>query len=350
MRGRRFELRLRLGHRRLIPAGAGQTQQVAGLPLNTRAHPRRCGADERSASNCANARGSSPQVRGRRRSCLQVRLGEGLIPAGAGQTARSRKWSRHPRAHPRRCGADRERVSGLMICMGSSPQVRGRPRSARSGRGGGGLIPAGAGQTHFRPGRRRRNRAHPRRCGADRANVRRGRHHRGSSPQVRGRLIQRPHHLQRRGLIPAGAGQTRGRVFTPRIVGAHPRRCGADMRSRALRQPARGSSPQVRGRPEPRGDGPVAPGLIPAGAGQTRWVITSPPWWRAHPRRCGADAACSPRRLVDGGSSPQVRGRLMGMVRGQLTTRLIPAGAGQTGSCRFRSVPVGAHPRRCGAD
>ena len=53
--------------------------------------------------------------------------GTGLIPAGAGQTASDTSPSAAMRAHPRRCGADKNFVPFVPKSLGSSPQVRGRP-------------------------------------------------------------------------------------------------------------------------------------------------------------------------------------------------------------------------------
>ena len=194
--------------------------------------------------------------------------------------------------------------------MGSSPQVRGR----RSHRYGGGR-PVGA---------------HPRRCGAD------------SSTHIVT--------WDEYGLIPAGAGQTRTLIPPPIRGGAHPRRCGADRVPYRKFSNELGSSPQVRGRrPANRARRP-APGLIPAGAGQTASSSINMTAWRAHPRRCGADSSKATMRSGAGGSSPQVRGRQEPDPRPRHPHGLIPAGAGQTESRRGDRVPARAHPRRCGAD
>ena len=55
---------------------------------------------------------------------------------------------------------------------------------------------------------------------------------------------------------------------------AHPRRCGADVVGCGLVFPAGGSSPQVRGRRVGVDGGDVCPGLIPAGAGQTCLAVS----------------------------------------------------------------------------
>ena len=153
-----------------------------------RAHPRGCGADPSSVHGLKLMPGSSPRVRGRRRtSPCEYRAG-GLIPAGAGQTLVAHSRARRSRAHPRGCGADafcRERDA---CCPGSSPRVRGRLR--------------------FIGVRFKGVRAHPRGCGADIRGRLSMRLQSGSSPRVRGRRQLRSKDVALEGLIPAGAGQT----------------------------------------------------------------------------------------------------------------------------------------------
>ena len=193
----------------LIPAGAGQTEfyEVGG-----------------------GDHGSSPRVRGRR----------SLTLAG---------W-RLSRAHPRGCGADRLVVNGKTSPPGSSPRVRGRRSEGRPYQPLTGLIPAGAGQTGRRPVQYVLEGAHPRGCGADRFKG------------VRFIPLFR--------LIPAGAGQTVLVPVTFLVAWAHPRGCGADRIQVAGRASSAGSSPRVRGRRGSRLTATGLPGLIPAGAGQTR--------------------------------------------------------------------------------
>ena len=151
----------------LIPASAGQTKTTTAETPPPQAHPRECGADQ-SPSRCRLARrGSSPRVRGRR-CCPRFRMGRsGLIPASAGQTGVS-MWARiAARAHPRECGADTIFTTTGDDALGSSPRVRGRPsrgdRNQRQPR----LIPASAGQTARTTFKFPAGRAHPRECGAD---------------------------------------------------------------------------------------------------------------------------------------------------------------------------------------
>ena len=151
-------------------------------------------------------------------------------------------------------------------------------------------------------------RAHPRRCGDHTISARFMRLDWGSSPQVRG-----PRHawykmVERRRLIPAGAGTTRGTDSAWLSCGAHPRRCGDHDHHAPSISSVAGSSPQVRGPPVWLGGLADLRGLIPAGAGTT--LLLSPPRYQrtAHPRRCGDHWLNPPYLQQATGSSPQVRG------------------------------------------
>ena len=212
--------------------------------------------------------------------------------------------------------------------QGSSPRVRGRQSTRRCLYDRRGLIPAGAGQTSPRPRLR---------CLAT-----------GSSPRVRGRPVGGGDCAGRCGLIPAGAGQTSDAHAAHAPTRAHPRGCGAD-RSRHLDSSFQaGSSPRVRGRRE-NGEQPISlHGLIPAGAGQTKEPYPGAYQRQAHPRGCGADILNWLFDHNDKGSSPRVRGRLPRGARPLQGLGLIPAGAGQTfgektiGHSAHWLIPAGA--------
>ena len=167
VRGGRFVIRDDCFTRGLIPASAGRTSESLCCWGVWWAHPRECGADWPTIRGLYRGRGSSPRVRGGPCSALSEISSIGLIPASAGRTtrrstARAVKW-----AHPRECGADHPCRCPGDDDMGSSPRVRGGRRSALMRFITMGLIPASAGRTshtyHLLSGAG----AHPRECGAD---------------------------------------------------------------------------------------------------------------------------------------------------------------------------------------
>ena len=253
----------------LIPAGAGQTGLSPHFLRSNGAHPRWRGADVGLVSWPAVMQGSSPLARGRPGQRVLRAVGEGLIPAGAGQTGSATRQSPARSAHPRWRGADWRLLRRSLRWTGSSPLARGRRFFSFHQRVGARLIPAGAGQTEFQTIKYVPPAAHPRWRGADWESERFMSSGLGSSPLARGRLVRLWDGDWRFGLIPAGAGQTVGRCRCRSSRAAHPRWRGADSSAPSPTARVAGSSPLARGRPRPVVPRVARPGLIPAGAGQT---------------------------------------------------------------------------------
>ena len=108
----------------------------------------------------------------------------------------------------------------------------------------------------------------------------------------------------------------------------HPRRCGAFFESSDKRLMEWGSSPQVRGIFGIAGHGMAGMGIIPAGAGHFGCVPTRDSFSRDHPRRCGAFEMFYLKHDDLPGSSPQVRGICYQRLNPRKVVGIIPAGAG----------------------
>ena len=156
----------------------------------------------------------------------------------------------------------------------------------------------------------------------------------GSSPRVRGKLPNRVHPTDLKGLIPAHAGKTYGCRTRGRRLRAHPRACGENFEATRREVAEKGSSPRMRGKQSRRGPRNRIRGLIPAHAGKTFSLLGTSPRLRAHPRACGENFEATRREVAEKGSSPRMRGKQM--VRGYKYSkvRLIPAHAGKTRSFR----------------
>ena len=192
----------------IIPAGAGLTPCSGRCWTGRWDHPRGCGAHFCHAGANAGGKGSSPRVRGSRLALAAALDHRGIIPAGAGLTNFSPTRSRGPWDHPRGCGAHLGIVSGLLGFEGSSPRVRGSHQCYRYKKHGDGIIPAGAGLTKGLRAVFRKFRDHPRGCGAHYGERGYRKSGAGSSPRVRGShriVLNCDSHL---GIIPAGAGLT----------------------------------------------------------------------------------------------------------------------------------------------
>ena len=193
-----------------------------------------------------------------------------------------------------------------------------------------GLIPAHAGKTEKLNSSAGTNRAHPRACGENFTEDTSYLEILGSSPRMRGKLSAAAKPPSPPGLIPAHAGKTAAAWFRNSGQPAHPRACGENLRASLRTTQDLGSSPRMRGKPPLTRERPREAGLIPAHAGKTidRWNN-----WkraRAHPRACGENNR--PRRLWTRlmGSSPRMRGKLLGACGVINENGLIPAHAGKT--------------------
>ena len=192
------------------------------------------------------------------------------------------------------------------------------------------LIPACAGKTWSMTTSGAGNRAHPRVCGENGSSQLRALAGRGSSPRVRGKLSAKSSRSLCLGLIPACAGKTPGRRCASRARRAHPRVCGENSPIGGRLSLLRGSSPRVRGKLTVSPKKLDRPGLIPACAGKTPYLLQRTCQRRAHPRVCGENGDCPAAAVVAAGSSPRVRGKPGHMRINKKTLGLIPACAGKT--------------------
>ena len=171
---------------------------------------------------------------------------------------------------------------------------------------------------------------------------------RGSSPLARGTPSVSSRAGSLSGLIPARAGNTRS--VGPGGGGgrAHPRSRGEHCMKRCGLSGSVGSSPLARGTLVEKGVPTSRQGLIPARAGNTRYVSSREFRCRAHPRSRGEHR---PRRYPPGlseGSSPLARGTQISKTVVSIVIGLIPARAGNTKVVKGRAPGAWAHPRSRG--
>ena len=173
----------------------------------------------------------------------------------------------------------------------------------------------------------------------------------GSSPHVRGALLNRCSALRAIGIIPACAGSTKWPIpytktvsgSSPHVRGAlkesgspglgqwdHPRMCGEHHKTPAPLVCNQGSSPHVRGAPFVGMKKPPSSGIIPACAGSTSLSPCRTLPRRDHPRMCGEHTAANMDANKNAGSSPHVRGAQYDSATGNLYYGIIPACAGST--------------------
>ena len=174
---------------RFIPAGAGNTLLRDAPSTRGAVHPRGCGEHVSNFSSSLMVSGSSPRVRGTRKTYSRDPAPCRFIPAGAGNTCKSTPFCHARSVHPRGCGEHLCTTPASSSCSGSSPRVRGTRVGVARLVGRRRFIPAGAGNTGRPPGSRASPPVHPRGCGEHTWMLLTKVLSAGSSPRVRGTLF-----------------------------------------------------------------------------------------------------------------------------------------------------------------
>ena len=130
----------------------------------------------------------------------------------------------------------------------------------------------------------------------------------GLSPRVRGNLARLEPARNRRGSIPACAGEPINRLIRETTTAVYPRVCGGTRLFFDFRKSCGGLSPRVRGNRVHRVEIENLPGSIPACAGEPYPVKRGRYLNEVYPRVCGGTIGYVPKDLVHDGLSPRVRG------------------------------------------
>ena len=300
--------------------------------------PERAGQPTRSIPACA---GEPHPVRHRAEAGRS-------IPACAGEPSFADAKQDDGRVYPRVCGGTPGRVPARGRLHGLSPRVRGNHAAGRGYGGGGGSIPACAGEPVLTPLIAFATRVYPRVCGGTAGMWRRKCGAKGLSPRVRGNQPDLFGQLQYLGSIPACAGEPRRKCHASSPRWVYPRVCGGTPGGTAVGPNANGLSPRVRGnllylvRRQRTGRS------IPACAGEPRLSESAFPHRRVYPRVCGG----TKRRLdfdhLQSGLSPRVRGNPHGLKNALLSRRSIPACAGEPQGIPPILRNARVYPRVCG--
>ena len=196
------------GGKGIIPAYAGNTAKKLFPNFIPRDHPRVCGEHPSSELITIMSIGSSPRMRGTLAAERAVKRRYGIIPAYAGNTGLGLERLDSDRDHPRVCG---EHVPGVWTCRGywgSSPRMRGTPPLMRPARIPRGIIPAYAGNTGEWTQQAYVVGDHPRVCGEHQCKKTERHLAWGSSPRMRGTPKSKTDNAKKNGIIPAYAGNT----------------------------------------------------------------------------------------------------------------------------------------------
>ena len=335
--------------RRVIPAWAGnRDNQEADIRWQT-GHPRVGGEQSRQPLWLCRLAGSSPRGRGTGGRLGNLSWRTRVIPAWAGNSILHDRQHDADAGHPRVGGEQGGGVQGGIAGAGSSPRGRGTAfrtdTVCRCWR----VIPAWAGNSRYALPPKPHWSGHPRVGGEQAPSRSTARSGGGSSPRGRGTGHgRRPGRLPAR-VIPAWAGNSCGRNGRRRPITGHPRVGGEQLDMQAVNAMRAGSSPRGRGtgnrldrrRAEDRvipawaGNSgradravDVQPGhprvggeqarrkpcvldrerVIPAWAGNRPPRRRSPPCRTGHPRVGGEQGGSTKPHELFGGSSPRGRG------------------------------------------
>ena len=125
VRGNRYETGQDVPHLRSIPACAGEPRADAGILNGNRVYPRVCGGTARKGPSPGADAGLSPRVRGNPEVLQPHHVGEGSIPACAGEPYSDTISPSRQTVYPRVCGGTRRLASAGSRGNGLSPRVRG---------------------------------------------------------------------------------------------------------------------------------------------------------------------------------------------------------------------------------
>ncbi len=171
---------------RFIPAPAGNGCSMACWAAASAVHPRACGERSVGSISANRASGSSPRLRGTVPDYLPYINGVRFIPAPAGNGVKSLAIANSSAVHPRACGERNGRYVHGVDSFGSSPRLRGTVVDVDIRIPSVRFIPAPAGNGACRSLPAKRKSVHPRACGERFSHRRTVGVTVGSSPRLRG--------------------------------------------------------------------------------------------------------------------------------------------------------------------
>ena len=254
------------------------------------------------------------------------------------------------------------------LALGSSPRVRGEAKVSGSRVMSIRIIPACAGKRRDVEVKAAAVGDHPRVCGEKAYVAYRSTNASGSSPRVRGKERRNSRQIISKRIIPACAGKSQsqqgylgqlriipacaGKSWSPHCFSQsswdHPRVCGEKPSGDLRPSGVRGSSPRVRGKVVGNGLVKGLERIIPACAGKRACAPAGAPCGRDHPRVCGEKGSAASSIHATAGSSPRVRGKGQRLLVRRRVLGIIPACAGKSSSAMGLMNAYRDHPRVCG--
>ena len=170
----------------------------------------------------------------------------------------------------------------------------------------------------------------------------------GLSPRARGNPAAQPRLRQRRGSIPASAGEPQAKPTAAKRWWVYPRERGGTVYDGDGQTVQTGLSPRARGNPGRSSAGRPGPRSIPASAGEPRhggWPAGRS--W-VYPRERGGTIASRCRGGELRGLSPRARGNLFSPLSALASRGSIPASAGEPHSEYAAASQPRVYPRERG--
>ena len=291
--------------------------------------PRVRGNHDLAVHHAAPARGISPRVRGNPLCRWVLTPGTRSIPACAGEP-----WTTGPAVaangvYPRVCGGTPGVRTAEQPTEGLSPRVRGNRLGETPSAQRRGSIPACAGEPDCASRFQTLNRVYPRVCGGTIAPFVRESRRIGLSPRVRGNPVVVCPLRQHKRSIPACAGEPRPGKPSIQGIWVYPRVCGGTGPVPDRGRLSQGLSPRVRGNRASRWPASPSPGSIPACAGEPSVILMLLRPVRVYPRVCGGTVSSHIVTVLCGGLSPRVRGNPYVANGNAVADGSIPACAGE---------------------
>ena len=191
----------------ITPACAGKRACTTTATTRPKDHPRMCGEKPERIAPSAMMPGSPPRMRGKVIHDGGGLFGHRITPAHAGKSSRVSSFLWLFWDHPRACGEKLVTTPGQKPPFGSPPRMRGKDKVAFVHRGQQGITPAHAGKSSKSRIRRTESQDHPRACGEKPGNVSGAHNVAGSPPRMRGKVLPPLQCGLYLGITPAHAGK-----------------------------------------------------------------------------------------------------------------------------------------------
>ena len=274
--------------------------------------------------------------------------GTGSIPAYAGEPRRSLWGGSTDGVYPRVCGGTVGSDGSFIHSGGLSPRMRGNLKLLIRPGCPWRSIPAYAGEPRRGVNHVRHLGVYPRVCGGTPRRMTTARTPSGLSPRMRGNPRWSPAIRRPRWSIPAYAGEPQAGGGAYSRCGVYPRVCGGTGSPATDPRNQTGLSPRMRGNLVARGGGPVSTRSIPAYAGEPITHCTHIQSKRVYPRVCGGTIEPAIANEHRAGLSPRMRGNQLLTAKRRMIYRSIPAYAGEPRTGIRSPECEKVYPRVCG--